>query len=140
MHLLLQVTLVMLELWLKMAHTFLMSQVASRSPPIDNSVGKNKAISDAPCVLSTTSKKTMRYVICQDKEKDWPVAQKKKNAQIRKKTPTVIYGKATYTIIRAAFRKMTHIYLGDVDNDASNGDIIDWCRHTSAEGCTFIVC
>ena len=47
----------------------------------------------------------MRDVICQDKEKNWSVVQKKKNVQIGKKMPTVIYGKATNTIIRAAFRK-----------------------------------
>ena len=110
------------------SHSIDVSQVADlpRSPPKDNSVVKNKVISDAPCVLPTTSNKTMRYVICQDKEKNWSVVQKKKNVQIGKKIPTVINGKATNTIIRAAFRKKTHIYLGDVDNDVSNSDIIDY--------------
>ena len=110
------------------SHSIDVSQVADlpRSPPKDNSIVKNKVISDAPCVLPTTSKKTMRDVICQDKEKNWSVVQKKKNVQIGKKMPTVINGKATNTIIRAAFRKKTHIYLGDVDNDVSNSDIIDY--------------
>ena len=48
----------------------------SRSQPKDNSVVKNKVISDVPCMLPTTSKKTMRDVICQDKEKNWSVVQK----------------------------------------------------------------
>ena len=111
------------------SHSIDVSQVAAlpRSPPKDNSVVKNKVISDAPCVLPTTSKKTMRDVICQDKEKNWSVVQKKKNVQIGKNMPTVIkYEKATNTIIRAAFRKKTYIYLGDVDNDVSNSDIIDY--------------
>ena len=66
------------------SHSIDVSQVADlpRSPPKDNSVVKNKVISDAPCVLPTTSKKTMRDVICQDKEKNWSVVQKKKNVQI----------------------------------------------------------
>ena len=110
------------------SHSLEVPQVADlpRSPPIDNSVVKNKVISDAPCVLPTTSKKTMGDVICQDKEKNWSVVQKKKNVQIGKKMPTVIYGKATTTVITAAFRKNTHIYLVSVDNDVSNGDIIDY--------------
>ena len=85
----------------------MISQVVDlpQTPPIDTSVVRNKVSADAPCVLSTTSKQTMRYVIFQDKEKDWSVVQKKTNVQIRKKMPTVIYGKATNTIIRAAFRK-----------------------------------
>ena len=93
------------------SHSLDVAQVVDlpRSPHIDNSIVKNKVISDAPCVLPTTSKKTMRDVICQDKEKNWSVVQKKKNVQIGKKIPTVIYGKATNTIIRAAFRKKTHI-------------------------------
>ena len=110
------------------SHILDVSQVADlpRSLPIDNSVVRNKVIADAPCVLPTTSKKTIRDVICKDKEKNWLVVQKKKNVQIRKKMLKVIYGKATNTIIRAAFQKKTHIYLGDVDNDVSNSDIIDY--------------
>ena len=83
------------------SHNIDVSQVADlpRSPPKDNSVVKNKVISDTPCVVPTTSKKTMRDVICQDKEKNWSVVQKKKNVQIGKKMPTVIYGKATIIII-----------------------------------------
>ena len=110
------------------SHILDVSQVADlpRCPHIDTSVVRNKVIADTPCVLPTTSMKTMRDVICQDKKKDWSVVQKKKNVQIRNKMPTIIYGKATNTIIRAAFQKKTRIYLGYVDNDVSNSDIIDY--------------
>ena len=94
------------------SHILDVSQVADlpRSLPIDNSVVRNNVIADAPCMLPTTSKKTMRDVICKDKEKNWLVVQKKKNVQIRKKMLTVIYGKATNTIIRAAFKKKRLTY------------------------------
>ena len=111
------------------SHIIDVSQVSDHPqcpPPIDTSVVRNKVITDIPCVLPTTSRKTIRDVICQDKEKGWLVVQKETNVQIRKKMPTVIYGKATNNIIRAAFRKNTRIYLGDVETDVSNSDIIDY--------------
>ena len=86
------------------SHSIDVSQVAA-SPSIlhlkINSVVKNKVISDAPCVFRTTEE----LVGSTEEEK----------CTNRKKMPTVIYGKATNTIIRADFRKKTHIYLGEVD-------------------------
>lgn len=67
---------------------------------------------------------SMRDALLKNKEQSWTtVTYGKKNG---KKKKYVVNGKARNSIIKAAFRPQTHIYLGGIDNDVSCSDVIDY--------------
>ena len=87
--------------------------------------GRAGVVSGVPVDRATP----MKYcdALLTNKDKEWTTAgTKKKNQSNSKKTPSIIYGRATNSIIKSAFKRKSNIYLGDIDTTVSISDITDY--------------